>query len=89
MMSLRGRPLQVEASLPLRLRNSGDTRGSPEDYSGLEAISGSFGEGIDDGLKVSTRRVSKKGSRGHEQLRMCPLLYLSLPNSASENILQY
>lgn len=48
--------MQVEASLPLRLRNTGDTREPAEDYGGLEAISGTFGEGIDEGLRVSTRR---------------------------------
>ncbi|KAK8404402.1 hypothetical protein O3P69_007594 [Scylla paramamosain] len=41
---------QVEASLPVRLRNA---ESEPSDgFEGLEAISGSFGEGIDDGLRM-------------------------------------
>ncbi|XP_050737011.1 periostin-like isoform X2 [Eriocheir sinensis] len=43
---------QVEASLPLRLRTTEEARESPEGYEGLEAISGTFGEGIDDGLRT-------------------------------------
>lgn len=59
MSNVRDRLLQVEASLPLRLRGGEDTRETPEGYGGgLEAISGTFGdaEGIDDGLRVSTQR---------------------------------
>lgn len=44
-------PSQVEASLPVRLRNA--EREASDGFDGLEAISGSFGEGIDDGLRVS------------------------------------
>ncbi|KAG0696672.1 Transforming growth factor-beta-induced protein ig-h3 [Chionoecetes opilio] len=45
---------QVEASLPVRLRHNGEqsVAATAEDLGGLEAISGIFGEGIDDGLKT-------------------------------------
>ena len=44
-------PFQVEASLPVRLRNA--EREMSDGFEGLEAISSTFGEGIDDGLRVS------------------------------------
>lgn len=43
---------QVESSLPVRLRINGEQREVGEDVGGLEAISGTFGEGIDDGLRT-------------------------------------